>query len=111
MPSNHYSSDRGVEHHDTFRRAVPRCYSRPGMSKAISESRIDRESNAILIGLSVITCVVGGGIGGQILQAVLGIASSGNLDIGSIIAQIVSGGVGGGVLMTIVGGVKQMMGK
>jgi hypothetical protein len=42
---------------------------------------------------------------------VLGIASSGNLDIGSIIAQIVSGGVGGGVLMTIVGGVKQMMGK
>jgi uncharacterized membrane protein YeaQ/YmgE (transglycosylase-associated protein family) len=60
---------------------------------------------------NTIAGIVGGGIGGQILQAVLGIASSGNLDIGSIIAQIVSGGVGGGVLMTIVGGVKQMMGK
>jgi hypothetical protein len=27
------------------------------MSKVASESRIDRESNAILIGLSLITCV------------------------------------------------------
>ena len=57
MPSNHYYSDRDVEHRDTFRRPVPKCYSRAGMSKAVSESRIDRESNAILIGLSVITCV------------------------------------------------------
>ena len=57
MPSNHYYSDRGVGHCDTFRHLVPKCYFRPGMSKAVSESRIDRESNAILIGLSVITCV------------------------------------------------------
>jgi hypothetical protein len=27
------------------------------MSQAISESRVDTESNAILIGLSVITCI------------------------------------------------------
>jgi hypothetical protein len=27
------------------------------MSKAVSEPRIDRESNAILIGLSAITCI------------------------------------------------------
>ena len=57
MPGNHYTSDRGLEHRDTFRRPAPRCYSRPGMSKAISESRMDRESNAILIGLSIVTCV------------------------------------------------------
>ena len=57
MPSNHHSSDRSVDHRGAFQRAVPRCYSRPGMSKAISESRIDRESHAILIGLSIITCV------------------------------------------------------
>ena len=57
MPSNHYYSDRGVDHRDTFRRPAPKCYSRAGMSKAVSEPRIDRESNAILIGLSVITFI------------------------------------------------------
>jgi hypothetical protein len=57
MPGNHYTSDTGLEHRDTFRRPAPRCYSRPGMSKAISESGNDRESNAILIGLSITTCV------------------------------------------------------
>lgn len=57
MPSNHHSSDRGVEHRGVFRRPVPRCYSRPGMSKAISERRIDWESNTILLGLSVVTCI------------------------------------------------------
>ena len=57
MPRDQWSSDRGLEHRDTFRRAVPRCYSRPGMSKAISESRMDMESKAILIGLSIVTCV------------------------------------------------------
>lgn len=58
--------------------------------------------------------IVGGGIGGQILQAIIpslgAAAASGSLDIGSIIGQIVGGGVGGGVLMVIVGIIKQMLG-
>ena len=56
MPSEHYSSDRDL-HQGVHTRPGPRCYSRPGMSQAISESRVDTESNAILIGLSVITCI------------------------------------------------------
>ena len=57
--------------------------------------------------------LVGGGLGGQILQALLGVgaAGGGGLDIGSIIAQIAGGGVGGGVLMIVVGMIKQMMQK
>jgi hypothetical protein len=57
--------------------------------------------------------LVGGGLGGQIIQALLGIgaAGGGGLDIGAIIAQIASGGVGGGVVMIIVGMIKQMMQK
>ena len=38
-------------------RPAPRCYSRPGMSKAVSESRIHTERNVVLIGLSLVTCV------------------------------------------------------
>lgn len=57
--------------------------------------------------------IVGGGIGGQILTAIIpalgAAAAGGSLDIGSIIGQIVGGGVGGGVLMVIVGIIKQMM--
>jgi uncharacterized membrane protein YeaQ/YmgE (transglycosylase-associated protein family) len=60
---------------------------------------------------NTIAGIVGGGIGGQILQAVFGMAASGQLDISSIIAQVASGGVGGGVLMAIIGVAKQMMGK
>lgn len=55
--------------------------------------------------------IVGGGIGGQILTAVLGMSSRGGLDIGSIITQVVGGGVGGGVLLAIVGVVKGMIKK
>jgi hypothetical protein len=57
--------------------------------------------------------VVGGGIGGQILTAIVpslgAAAAGGSLDIGAIIGQVVGGGVGGGVLMVIVGIIKQMM--
>lgn len=55
--------------------------------------------------------IVGGGIGGQILQAVLGAAASGQLDTGSIIQSVLGGGVGGGVLMAILGLVKKAMAK
>lgn len=53
MPSDEWACDRGVEYRDMFRRPIPRCYSRPGVSKVISESRVDMESNVVLIGLSV----------------------------------------------------------
>ncbi len=59
--------------------------------------------------------IVGGGIGGQILSAVLGAgaagAAGGGLDIGSIIQQVAGGGVGGAVLMAIVGIIKNAMAK
>ncbi|QJP15114.1 hypothetical protein G3545_16540 [Starkeya sp. ORNL1] len=57
--------------------------------------------------------IVGGGIGGQILSAVLGAgaASGGGLDIGSIIQQVAGGGVGGAVLLAIVGIIKNAMAK
>jgi hypothetical protein len=57
MLCNDHYPDRGVEYRDAFRRSVPKCYSRAEVLKAASESPIDRESNAVLIGLSVITCV------------------------------------------------------
>ncbi len=56
--------------------------------------------------------IVGGGVGGQILQALLGIgAASGGLDVSSILIQIAGGGVGGGALMAIIGLVRSMMGS
>ena len=61
--------------------------------------------------------VVGGGVGAQIIGALLGgggeaanVVGPGGLDIGTLIAQIASGGVGGGVLMVIIGLIKQAMG-
>jgi hypothetical protein len=65
---------------------------------------------------NTIAGVVGGGVGAQIIGALLGggaetaAAGTGGLDIGSIIGQIASGGVGGGILMVIVGLIKQAMG-
>lgn len=59
--------------------------------------------------------IVGGGIGGQILSALLGAgaagAAGGGLDIGSIIQQVAGGGVGGAVLLAIVGIIKNAMAK
>ncbi len=57
--------------------------------------------------------VVGGGVGGQILNA-LGLfagAQGGSLDLASIIGNIASGGVGGGVLMAIIGMIKSLLAK
>jgi hypothetical protein len=59
--------------------------------------------------------IVGGGIGGQILSAVLGAgaagAAGGGLDIGAIIQQVAGGGVGGAVLLAVVGIIKNAMAK
>lgn len=55
--------------------------------------------------------ILGGGIGGAILQFFGLVAKDGNLDIGSIISSIASGGVGGGVLLAIISAIKGMMAK
>lgn len=62
--------------------------------------------------------LLGGGIGGSILQAagLVGAAgatgaSGGGMDIGALLGNIAGSGVGGGVLMAIVGFIKQSMGK
>lgn len=64
-----------------------------------------------------ITGILGGGLGGYILQA-LGVlsqagtpAASTGLDIASILANVGSGGVGGAVLMIIVSLIKNSMQK
>ena len=50
--------------------------------------------------------VVGGGIGGQILSALLGLAAArhagGALDIPGFVSQVLAGGISGGVLTAII---------
>jgi hypothetical protein len=63
--------------------------------------------------------IVGGGVGGQIVSAILGggagmpdaaaAAAGGGLSLESIIGSIAGGGVGGGVLMLIVGAIRKAM--
>lgn len=56
--------------------------------------------------------ILGGGLGGTILQSLLGMGGeSAGMDIGSIVSNIAGGGVGGGVLLAIIGVVKNMLGK
>lgn len=58
--------------------------------------------------------LLGGGIGGQILQA-LGFAAdsggAGALDAGAVLSALASGGVGGGALMTLIGLIKPMLAR
>ncbi len=57
--------------------------------------------------------IVGGGIGGQILAALVPAMAqqASSMDIGSIIGQVAGGGIGGAILMVIVGVLKNMMAK
>ena len=59
--------------------------------------------------------IVGGGLGGMILQmlgfAQQGAASTSGMDIGAIIANIAGGGVGGGALMAIIAALRGGMKK
>jgi uncharacterized membrane protein YeaQ/YmgE (transglycosylase-associated protein family) len=52
--------------------------------------------------------IVGGGLGGQILTAVLGGAAASG---GNMVGNIAGGGIGGIVVMIIVGLIKNMMAK
>ncbi|MBX9591182.1 MAG: hypothetical protein K2X43_17990 [Hyphomonadaceae bacterium] len=62
---------------------------------------------------NTIAGAIGGGVGGQILSALLGLASTraGGLDIGGIIGQIIAGGASGGVLTAIIGMLRGAMAK
>ncbi|MBN1466924.1 hypothetical protein JXA02_14315 [candidate division KSB1 bacterium] len=51
--------------------------------------------------------ILGGGLGGQLLN----LGQGGSLDLGTIIGNIASSGVGGGILMIIVGLIKNAMKK
>jgi uncharacterized membrane protein YeaQ/YmgE (transglycosylase-associated protein family) len=56
--------------------------------------------------------ILGGGIGGALLQAVGVLAQSGGgLGLGAIVGNIASGGVGGAILLVIVSLLKSAMAK
>jgi len=55
--------------------------------------------------------IVGGGLGGTLLQMVMGSAATGggSMDLTSILSNVAGGGVGGAVLMAIIGFIKNKM--
>ena len=57
--------------------------------------------------------ILGGGLGGMLLQSVMGTAAAGGggMDLQSIVANVAGGGVGGAILMAIIGLIKNAMAK
>jgi len=57
--------------------------------------------------------IVGGGLGGMLLQSVVGSAAAGggSLDLTTILSNVAGGGVGGAILMAIIGLIKKAMAK
>ena len=57
--------------------------------------------------------IVGGGLGGLLLQGVLGgaAAGDGSLDLTTILSNVAGGGVGGAILMAIIGLIKNVVAK
>ena len=56
--------------------------------------------------------ILGGGLGGTILQQLgMNAAPSGSLDLSSIIGSLASGGVGGGAVVAVIGMIKKAMAK
>jgi len=55
--------------------------------------------------------IVGGGLGGTVLQTVMGTAAAGggSLDLTTILSNVAGGGVGGAILMAVVGIIKNKM--
>lgn len=60
---------------------------------------------------NAISGVIGGGLGGVILNVLTGLQSSGAMTAGNIGTDIAGGGIGGAVVMLIVGFIKKKMGK
>jgi uncharacterized membrane protein YeaQ/YmgE (transglycosylase-associated protein family) len=70
-----------------------------------------KESSLGTLGNSI-AGIVGGGVGGTLLQMVMGTAAAGGgLDLQSILANVAGGGVGGAILMAIIGIIKNQMAK
>jgi uncharacterized membrane protein YeaQ/YmgE (transglycosylase-associated protein family) len=57
--------------------------------------------------------IVGGGLGGVLLQSVMGGAATGggSLDLTTILSNVAGGGVGGAIIMAIIGFIKNAMAK
>src|SRR5262249_40630116 len=57
--------------------------------------------------------IVGGGLGGTILQSITGNAATGggSLDLSTILSNVAGGGVGGAILMAVIGLIKNQMAK
>ncbi len=56
--------------------------------------------------------IVGGGLGGALLQSVLGgAAEDGLLDLTTILSNVAGGGAGGAILMALIGFIKNAMAK
>ena len=55
--------------------------------------------------------IVGGGLGAQIIGAIVPGLLSGGLNVSGILSSIAAGGAGGGVLLALVGVVRSMMQK
>lgn len=70
-----------------------------------------KENSLGTIGNSI-AGIVGGGIGGHLLTAVLGVgAAGGGLSLAGILGSVASGGVGGGLSLVVVGLIKSMTNK
>lgn len=72
-----------------------------GAGKAMPKFNLGTAGNAI-------AGLVGGGIGGQILTAVLGAGAAGGsgMDLTSIVSNVAGGGVGGTVVLAIISLIK-----
>jgi uncharacterized membrane protein YeaQ/YmgE (transglycosylase-associated protein family) len=57
--------------------------------------------------------IVGGGLGGSILQSITGNAATGggSLDLATILSNVAGGGVGGAILMAVIGLIRNQMAK
>jgi uncharacterized membrane protein YeaQ/YmgE (transglycosylase-associated protein family) len=57
--------------------------------------------------------IVGGGLGGTILQSITGNVASGggSLDLTTILSNVAGGGVGGAILMAVIGLIRNQMAK
>jgi len=61
--------------------------------------------------LNSVVGAIGGGIGGQILTALIPVlaGTAGNMDIGALVGQVAGGGVAGAILTAIVGLLKNRL--
>lgn len=75
-----------------------------GAGQALKNQSLGTVGNAI-------SGVVGGGLGGVILNVLTDLQSSGALTAGNIGTDIAGGGIGGAIVMIIVGVIKKAMAK